>query len=198
MKKILYVFDDINYQSGAQKVTLYQIKCLSEKYDISIFSLTEPVHFNDLDVEFVGKQYWKEYAAFGKSVRQVIRSSDITYIQKLKRRIYAAAVRMGMGDNYINCILYDRLKPKFEAYDVVIVVSEASKLRKVVSALEHPRKIQWIHTDYVSWSEFSDWTRKITRNDKEIYGMYDQIVVLSENSRQGLLKKYRNYKIRRL
>ena len=40
--RILYVFDDINYNNGVRKVTAKQIACLREEYDISLFSLVPP------------------------------------------------------------------------------------------------------------------------------------------------------------
>ena len=42
MKKILYLIDDINYKSGAQKVTLFQMQQLQREYDIYMLSLSRP------------------------------------------------------------------------------------------------------------------------------------------------------------
>ena len=84
------------------------------------------------------------------------------------------------------------------SYDIVCVVSEASKLRSLVSCLTHPKKIQWIHTDYARWSEFSEWTKKVAENDEELYKNYDTIVCLSEISRKGFVDKIvhrRNMKV---
>ncbi|MEG2513484.1 MAG: glycosyltransferase, partial [Acetivibrio sp.] len=41
-KKLLYIIDNVNYISGVQKVTAYQIEQLHDNYDISIFSLEKP------------------------------------------------------------------------------------------------------------------------------------------------------------
>ena len=38
-KRILYVFDDINYNNGVRKVTATQIASLRQDYDISLFLL---------------------------------------------------------------------------------------------------------------------------------------------------------------
>jgi hypothetical protein len=42
VKKLLYVIDDINYESGASKVTNYQMKLLSKYFDITVFCLRKP------------------------------------------------------------------------------------------------------------------------------------------------------------
>ena len=76
-----------------------------------------------------------------------------------------------------------------EQFDSVIVVSEASKLRRLVSELKHPKKIQWIHTDYARWSQFSEWSRAVTKRDAFLYPKFDQIVVLSEHCKKGFVEK---------
>ena len=82
----------------------------------------------------------------------------------------------------------------FNAYDYIIVVSEASKLRHFVSTLSSPKKIQWIHTDYVSWRNHSGWTKKITANDKKTYKKYDKIVCLSNALREKFSDFYPSLK----
>ena len=42
MKKLLYIIDDINYNSGAKAVTLLQMKQLQQEYDIYLLSLARP------------------------------------------------------------------------------------------------------------------------------------------------------------
>lgn len=42
MKKILYIIDDINYNSGAKAVTILQMKQLQKDYDIYLLSLAAP------------------------------------------------------------------------------------------------------------------------------------------------------------
>src|SRR5699024_2662682 len=65
----------------------------------------------------------------------------------------------------------------------------ASKLRALVAELKSPKKIQWIHTDYARWCEFSEWTKAVTRYDKKLYSKFDVIVVLSEYCKQGLIER---------
>lgn len=190
MKKILYLFDDINYQSGAQKVTFFQMKTLSSDYKVHVFSLSKPQEHIDLKgISIIGKEVWERTELFSYSLKKVLFLKRISFLKKIQRILYSISIRIGKGEAYLNHLFYQEIKQRFEKYDVIIVVSEASKLRKLVSNLKYPKKIQWIHTDYALWSEFSDWTRMITKKDSMIYRKFDWIVTLSEYSRKGLLKK---------
>ena len=191
MKKLLYVFDNINYISGAQKVTEYQIKLLSDSYDISVFSLIRPnddVKERLPMVNFIGDSIWNRTEILGLSFLEVIHSNKYSIKQKLLRIQYAILMRFNNKYNHIEKY-FDNIKEEFNTYDIVCVVSEASKLRALVDSLSHPKKVQWIHTDYARWSEFSEWTKKVTENDEEIYKNYDTIITLSEISRKGLIHK---------
>lgn len=192
MKKILYLFDDINYPSGAQKVTFFQMKTLSRDYKVSVFSLSKPQAYLRPElkgISIVGKELWERTELFSYSLKKVLSLKEISFLKKIQRTFYSIVIRIGKGEAYLNYLFYREIKQKFEKFDVVIVVSEASKLRELVSNLKHPKKIQWIHTDYALWSEFSDWTKMITKKDSVIYKKFDWIVTLSEYSRKGLLKK---------
>lgn len=191
MKKLLYVFDNINYISGAQKVTEYQIKLLSDSYDISVFSLIRPN--NDVKerlpmVNFIGDAIWNKTEILGLSFYEVIHSNKYSIKQKLLRIQYALLMRLNNKRDYMDKYIGE-LKEEFNTYDIVCVVSEASKLRALVGSLSYPKKIQWIHTDYARWSEFSEWTRKVTEHDEELYKNFNIIVTLSEISRKGLVNK---------
>lgn len=191
MKKILYLFDDINYQSGAQKVTFFQMKILSKYYKIHAFSLSRPQKEIDLQqIPVLGEGIWKRGELLSLSLRKVLLLKKISFGKKIWRFWYSALMRIGKGDIYIQKLIYEETKQELEEYDVIIVVSEASKLREMVSNLKHPKKIQWIHTDYAVWSEFSDWTKMITRKDADIYHKFDWIVTLSEHSKEGFIKRF--------
>lgn len=190
MKKILYLFDDINYQSGAQKVTFFQMRMLRSDYKVHVFSLSRPQANLDLKgISIVGKEVWEKTELFSYSLKKVLFLKEVSFLKKIQRIFYSILIRLGKGETYLNHVFYQKIKKKFEQYDAIIVVSEASKLRKLVANLKHPKKIQWIHTDYALWSEFSDWTKMITKRDAEIYKKFDWIVTLSEYSRKGFIKK---------
>lgn len=191
MKRILYIIDDVNYDSGAKAVTLFQMKMLQEYYDISLLTLAKPKEYLDfLDKGHILDEYiWKVTQIYATSFKKVMREREYSVSQKISRLLYALCLRLRLGNVYFERLVKKRLVPILETFDTVIVVSEASKLRSLVSGLQHPKKIQWIHTDYARWSEFSEWTRAITYNDAKIYSRYDVIVALSEYCKKSMLKK---------
>lgn len=192
MKKILYIIDDINYNSGAKAVTLFQMKQLQQDYDIYLLSLAAPkmpLDFLD-DDHVLDPCIWEITEVYAASFKQALRNKDYSFLQKWSRILYAFSLRLGFGDAYFERKVKRKLQPLMEQFDTVIVVSEASKLRRLVSKLKYPKKIQWIHTDYARWSEFSEWSRAVTKKDYKIYPRFDQIVVLSEHCRQGLIEKF--------
>lgn len=190
MKKLLYVIDDINYESGMKKVTEFQICELSNSYDITIFCLKKP-NKNVIDklpmVTFIGQEIWDTTEILVLSFLDVMRS-NFSLKKKILRLKFTIGIRM-KNNEYFQQYIETVMKDKLNQFDTVIVVSEASKLRKLVADLENPQKIQWIHTDYAKWSEFSDWTKCVTANDLEIYGKFDMIVTLSERIKRGFLFK---------
>lgn len=191
MKKILYIVDDINYNSGAKAVTLFQMRQLVNEYDIYLFSLTCPLEEIDFlkDDHILDDYIWHITEIYAESFKKAMKSKKYSIAQKLSRILYAVSLRLGVGDLYFNHLIGKRLIPIFEKFETVVVVSEASKLRVLVSNLKHPKKIQWIHTDYARWSQFSEWSKAVTRNDKSIYLKYDTVVVLSEFCKRGMIQK---------
>lgn len=190
-KRLLYIFDDINYLSGAQKATAEQIKCLANFYNIDIFSLIEPL--------FSAKELFKSAnTIFSPKLRNlqklhipfftVMRSPSFSLRQKLDKFAFAILNRIGLSEWFVEKLIKREFYVLFNSYDTVCVVSEASKLRRLVASLRHPRKVQWIHTDYALWSRFSSWTKGITKNDGSLYERFDIIVCLSEYSRRGFLE----------
>ena len=77
MKKVLYIIDDINYVSGAQKVTLFQMKEMQKSVDIYLLSLTKPkenLKFLD-DNHVLDRQTWLHTEMYGLSFKAVMRSA---------------------------------------------------------------------------------------------------------------------------
>jgi glycosyltransferase involved in cell wall biosynthesis len=191
VKRLLYVIDDINYDSGAQKVTIYQMMLLSKKFDISVLCLRKPNDdiINKLSmIRFIGQEIWDITEVFALSFNDVMHS-DHSLRRKILRIKYSILIRLKHEYSILEEFINSKMRDKLNQFDTVIVVSESSKLRKYIAELEHPKKIQWIHTDYARWSEFSDWTKKITANDDTLYQKYDVIVTLSENIKLGLIQK---------
>lgn len=191
MKKILYVIDDINYSCGAQKAALFQMERLKGQYEIYLFSLTAP----QICIPFLDKNHildceiWKIAEPYALSFRCVMLNEKYSILEKLLRILYTVGLRCGLGNILFEQLYGKKIQSLLNNFDDVIVVSEASKLRRLVSLLKKPKKIQWIHTDYSRWSQFSRWSKSVTRYDSLIYKNFDVIVVLSEYCKQGLIEK---------
>lgn len=191
MKKIVYLFDNINYQSGAQKITLYQIEQLIKYYEIGIFSLTRPrkdIIERFPNVKFLNVDIWNNAVMLEYSLFNILLSKNFGIKQKLNRLKFSFWNYFHQEEKAFKKIFSGQILSILESYDTVIVVSEASRLRTFVCNLKKPKKIQWIHTDYYHWSNFSNWTKNVTKNDKSIYSKFDYIVTLSNCSRKGFLE----------
>lgn len=180
-KKIAYLFDNVNYLSGARNAALAQMEYLSEHAEVDLFSM-EPC----LD-QALCRQYRTLSLAECKGLRclsepcgQVLKGVGYSWKWKAVRLAYALLARLGLEQVLPQMLLKRVLPQMLNSYDAVCVVSEASKLRGAVSGVDGPKKIQWIHTDYAAWREQSRWTRHITEHDGEIYGRFDAVVCLSE------------------
>lgn len=193
--KLLYVFDDINYMSGARAATLLQADHIRKEMHVDIFSVTAPNNkAPSSKYRIINIENNKHFKCLSVPTREVLSSGEYSKKAKLIRILYAILVRLRMDSPLYQKLLKKDLYAVFNAYDTVIVVSEASKLRLFVSKLSHPKKIQWIHTDYVAWRRHSDWIKKITAHDKKTYKKYDNIVCLSESLRNKFAEIYPSLK----
>lgn len=183
-KKILYVFDDINYVSGARNAALQQVKFLQNRCDVRVLS-SEPCEDRQLKALYTVVDY--PFNCLYRPTREVLRDARISRGMKLIRIAVAVAARFGISfTKYFNRELTDYM----ESFDAVCVISEGSRFRELVSQLRKPQKIQWIHTDYTAWKDLTSWTREITRRDGEIYSHYDNIVCLSPRLRDKFAAMY--------
>lgn len=193
-KKILYVVDDINYQGGAHIATKNQIYALlEEKQDITVFSGTLPsvkVRNELCGVKFIGWQNCRENQLFNRRLADCLTDRFLADEQKKYKlkMTWESKVKKNVAvfDEYVKPCL-SRL---FSDYDTVCVMSEGSPFRREVAASTAERKVQYIHTDYACWSKLSDWTRKATAYDEEIYAGFHKIVLLSESIREGFIAMY--------
>ncbi len=194
-KKLLYVFDDVNYMSGARAATLLQAEHLKEFMSVDFFSVTAPNDkFPISNHRVINIESNKYFKCLSVPIKEVLKSDEYSKRAKLLRIAYAFLVRLKMDTWLYRKLLKKELRPTFESYDFIIVVSEASKLKTFVSTLKRPKKIQWIHTDYVSWRKHSSWTKKITAKDKKIYKGYDNVVCLSDAIRDKFTSFYPSLK----
>ena len=190
---LLYVSDNINYVSGVQRVTATQVQALRRDFAITVFSMEVPDERSRrlfAGVPIVDMQTCCGVTCLAIPCKDVLLHRGFTMRQKAVRLAYGVMRKLGKEAWAIEKLSNQKMKNFFEGFDTVCVLSEASQMRDFVSKLSHPKKIQWIHTDYALWSEYSDWTRQITANDGERYRHYDRVVCLTETSRQGFLQKH--------
>ena len=190
-KKLLYVFDDINYMSGARGATLLQADYLRKLMRVDLFSVYAPKDeallskYRIIDIENN-----ESFKCLSVPTKAVLASKQYSKRAKLRRIIYAIRVRLGRDIPFYEKLLKKELYRVFNGYDSIIVVSEASRLRHFVASLQAPKKIQWIHTDYIAWRNLNSWTEKFTSNDKKTYKKYDKIICLSDSLRDKFTSYY--------
>lgn len=190
-KKVLYVFDDINYASGARAAALAQARAVSGVAEVWIYS-AEPCRDAALKREFHFLETPNSGALrlLSRPTRQVLRDRGVSRAGKLLRLAYAVSAHIGLEPVLPKALLRRNMAAAFEGFDTVFVVSEASKMREFVSRCRHPGKIQWIHTDYAAWRELNEWTRAVTKNDAVLYRRFDTIVCLNRTLREKFLAVY--------
>ncbi len=193
-KDILYVIDDVNYTSGAHTATKLQIKeLLKDGINVSVFSSTTPnikTRSEMLGVKFLSWRDFPENRLFVRRFFDCMRDKQLTKAEKkYKKRLTSTAKRHPNFDIF-NKMVLPEISKLFSEYKTVCVMSESSAFRETVSKSEAKRKVQWIHTDYSEWREKTEWTAKITKNDKEIYSRFDYIVFLTDGIREGFVSLY--------
>ncbi len=179
---ILYVVDDINYLGGAHSATKKQIRILlDQNKNITIFSRFSPDVNTRKElngVRFLVLQDTDIHELYRQRLSFCLCSKRYSSKEKIQKFFFTCK-------GYRKKLDYDKdilpfTTKIFSQFQIVCVMSEASAFRKFVGDSTAQKKIQWIHTDYVAWSNYNEWTRSITKNDGEIYKNFDKIVVLTE------------------
>lgn len=190
-KDILYIIDDINYLSGAHSATIRQIKALLKQgRAVTVFSNTIPKYKIRKELAEVLFHSWMSCFWNRIYLRRMIDCvTDKALSKEIKRKKVEMCYRQKIkkDETVWEKVVLASLVDFCSQYAVVAVMSEASAFRKVVADSNCKNKIQWIHTDYCRWREFSDWTREITKNDEQIYQHYHTVVVLSEQIKLNMI-----------
>ena len=132
------------------------------------------------------RRHWGLMEIFANPLRNVITAKDYNLKQKAIRTAYALLLRTGFHDRFLNSLLRNKLYGTLNKFDIIIVLSESSKMRSIVASLEYPKKIQWIHTNYGAWCHLNEWTKSVCRNDREIYQRFDRIITLQKKIKKAL------------
>lgn len=191
---ILFVIDDVNFKGGAHGATSLQIKELL-KYNkkVTIFSHKVPVCQKRIELTGVRFLSWRDIPQYIHLHRRIVGCLTNKFLsseEKKFRMDISIKTIIRKEKNIKENMIYPLVTHLFSKYNTVCVMSEASFFRKYVAESTCKRKIQWIHTDYVAWSQFNDWTRSIIAEDEKIYSKFDNIVLLSENIRKRFNEKY--------
>jgi len=103
-KKILYVFDDVNYVSGARNASFAQLDILSENRDITVFS-AEPCRDTLIKERYQVLDLQSNLAFQSLSVpfANVIKSDKYSIKIKLLRLLYAFSARIQQDTKSIIC-----------------------------------------------------------------------------------------------
>lgn len=182
-KRDLYVFDNINYHSGMRTAGLLRMEQQRDKENkrVDAFSI-EPCTDEAIGSKWrvLDLKHQKAFKCLSVPCRHVLFSDQYRLHHKIIRCLYALSVRLKMAETLCGWLLFHSVKGIMERYDAVYLMSEASKARSGVARLTHPRKIQFIHTDYAAWKNLNSWTKSITAHDAQIYARYDEIACLSK------------------
>ena len=193
-KDILYIIDDVNYVSGAHGATRLQIKALlKEGANISIFSTTTPnvkMRNELLGARFLSWRDFPENQLFVRRFFDCMRDVHLTEEQKEYKKSLTYKSKKDPQYDIFNKMVLPEISKLFSEYNTVCVMSEGSAFREAVANSAAKRKIQWIHTDYYTWKNTSDWTRSLTEHDGEIYAKFNYIVLLTENIRENFVSLY--------
>ncbi len=191
---ILYIIDDINYMGGAHIATKLQIKeFLKQGRKITIFSSNIPTLDIRTDLKGVNFISWKDFredVIFHKRILDCFTDKRVSKKERHDKLEQLKAIRIQKKSNYYEESVLPELKHLFSNYEILCVMSEGSSFRKAAAEAACKKKIQWIHIDYCDWKEKSEWNRKITKDDGELYKKFDCIVVLTETIRETFLHLY--------
>lgn len=197
-KSALYVIDDVNYQGGAHHAAFQHIRALQKKgMDVSIYSPTfASARVRSLlpGVRFYSYYSTREYALLSRRVLGAYLAKDVTKEEKQMRIASLRSFRENRDNRFIDQQHELYVQNLASQFDTVCLLSEGSRFKKTIAASTPKKKIQWIHTDYCTWSQMNDWTKGQSKDDGEIWKSMDKIVVLSPIFEKPLAKMYPHLK----
>ncbi len=193
-KEILYIIDDINYQGGAHIATILQIQeFLKKGHKISIFSSSIPAV--GLRTELAGVKFlsWGDFPEdrlFNRRLLDCLTDAGLSRQEKSYKMKLSWEGKVKRNQDLFEEMVLPRLVDLFSGYRTICVMSEGSSFRPIVAKVKNTHKVQWMHIDYCQWRIQDDWTRRITKNDGDLYRAFDTIVVLSQNIKDSFIKLY--------
>lgn len=188
--RVVVVIDDVNYRGGAHAATARMLKRLYDHgCNCDIFSGIKPTLktrtlFAPIEIKY-SQLDWMTRLYYEIGAKEFLRLPGMPLLLKVKKLILS--MRRRLSKNYeaklIDQINDGSVSNELRKYDSVVVMSEASRFRKLVSELPKSiRKVQLIHTFYTLWRDFSFWTREITAGDAQLYGRMDCIALIGRRN----------------
>jgi glycosyltransferase involved in cell wall biosynthesis len=192
------VIDDANYRGGAHIATMRMLKKLRERGIIcDVFSGIRPtfetrmkfapLHIVHIDLDWFTRYYYEIGAL------DFVRLPGVSLAIKMKKVFMALRSRMSSKSDHkiMEQVSNRSVERILSKYRTVMVMSEASKFRNLVSRLpEHIRKIQLIHTFYSLWRNFTFWTKEITCGDGLLYSRFDQVALIGKRNADEFISLY--------
>ena len=193
-ENILYIIDDVNYKGGAHAAAFGHIRYLqSEHISADILSGKSPsasVRSALPGIRFLSFQTTYDEYVLHRPLLKTLISGQATLEQKKNRCKQFVAFHRGNKEQIINQERDKYIQNIAKRYRKVVVLSEGSDFKELISQVKGPEKIQWVHTDYLAWRTMSDYTREKSKNDLLYWNNMDRIVVLSEKFRASMAEKF--------
>lgn len=199
MKKLLFIINTLGL-GGAERAMLNLFAELdTEKYDISLFVLTEQGElFKELpeNIHLINKNYNEVSVLTGKGRKLLLLSvlkAGIGKMLFIRRAPYIIKNYINMRKN--GKVLPDKLlwrliadgAPKInEEYDLAVAYLEGGATYYVADRIKAKKKAAFVHIDY----QKAGYTREL---DLNCYEKFDQIFAVSDEVREHFLRVYPEY-----
>ena len=175
MQKILFMANTL-YSGGAERVLQTVLNYLDrDKYEITLYSL----HRENIDRDIYSKPFNYKVVFDKYSGKNVLFKTLSEIYLKIKGIIF----------NYCPIEVFNYLFIRGR-YDVEIAFIEGESTKIVSgSGNKNSKKLAWVHIDL----EKNPWTSFLYKNDldeRNHYNKFDQIICVSEATRQAFLRKY--------
>lgn len=186
-EQAVVVVDDANYCGGAHIATIRMLEKMHKRgVECAVFSGVRPsfeTRCRYAPAEIVYAQLdWRTRIYYECGARDFLRLPGVPLLIKGRKVILSILRRIARNRNWgasFDQVLGARITDILSRYEVVVVMSEASKFRELVAALpKRIRKVQLIHTFYTLWRNFSFWTREITAEDGRLYAQMSKVALI--------------------
>ena len=178
--KLLVVIGTVNFNGGAHVATWEMIDALNER-GVEVDILTESEPNEAMKIRLAP---YKVHVIDNPFPRKGIRF----LVQGICRRL-----RLGWVPNW-TIDPKGVWRRKMATYDTVLVIGENSHYRNIVGSVKGPKKVVFIHTDYVSWRSALSYNRVDARCDRWTYRAYDRVAVVGRPNAERFVSVFPEFK----